>query len=317
MKFFLLAFAMPWFALACQSASSLPADPVAASMEGKSQERSVARSSQKAALSSDRQGGFVGVVLAGNSVDVVPAFGGKISKVHVRVGDRVEANQRLVSLDDTHARQALAVAQASLRAAQAARFQAGAGAREARKRAARRQQYADVLSLEEVESTQFSSVKAQASRSQASAEVTRQLALIAQLETKVAEAEVRAPFAGVVSLRYVDPGATAKQGQPVVHVINTQELRLRFAVPGDCKATFVAGDRIRVELEGVEGEAVFATLGQVAPALEPSTKMYMHQAMIEVPARLAEQVRAGQVGRVRLLDSQDSSAATTMALRRL
>lgn len=83
------------------------------------------------------------------------------------------------------------------------------------------------------------------------------------LEAVEAYAQVRAPFAGVVTKRFVDPGAFVAPGAPVVAIEDASRLRLSVTVAPGAATALVAGAR----LDGtIEGRPASATIEGVAAA---------------------------------------------------
>lgn len=96
-------------------------------------------------------------------------------------------------------------------------------------------------------------------------------AALKRLETLLAYAEVRAPFDGVVTERFVDPGALVQQG-PVVHVVDVSKVRVVVDVP-EPEARFVkAGAAAEVALPALPGKPFAAAVGRTAETLDPSTR---------------------------------------------
>ncbi len=163
-----------------------------------------------------------------------------VTRVHVQVGDMVREGQLLVSLDvrDVDAR----ASQASGGLAAAEAMLADAEVQTARMRAL----FAD-------------SAAPKAQLDAAEAGLARAKAAVASARGGVAEAaavrdygSVSAPFNGVVSQRFVDPGAFAAPGAPLVTVLQSQTLRVSALVPPDDARTISRGATVAVVIEGAE-----------------------------------------------------------------
>jgi RND family efflux transporter MFP subunit len=238
------------------------------------------------------------VVVARQAVDVTAELRAKVAAIHVAVGDRISAGDPIATLDDESIRGEIKVAKARLNAARADLSRASAEANEARQRYERRQEFEDVVPAEEVESAGFSTKKARATQSRASADVAHEKALIAQLELKLEDARITAPFSGKVAVRYVDPGTTVEFGQPILRVIDDGGLSIKFAVPASDVGALAVGQILDVSLEGIL-RSVPATIRHVSPELEPSTRMFFAEGELAIPADLIDDIHAGQVGRAR------------------
>jgi RND family efflux transporter MFP subunit len=77
----------------------------------------------------------------------------------------------------------------------------------------------------------------------------------AELDAVGAYAEIRAPFAGTVTKRFVDPGAFASPGAPVAEVQDASRLRISVSVPAEVAVSLKRGDRVDAEVEGSPASA--------------------------------------------------------------
>lgn len=103
---------------------------------------------------------------------------------------------------------------------------------------------------------------------------------IEEIDTMLDYATLRAPFAGVVTSRNVDPGdfvsgstATGGDGQrPLFHVEQQSRLRVRVAVPERDAADVNAGDPVALACDALPGPPLTAVVSRVARRLDPSTR---------------------------------------------
>jgi RND family efflux transporter MFP subunit len=99
-------------------------------------------------------------------------------------------------------------------------------------------------------------------------------AVAAELEASAAYAEVRAPFDGIVTHRFVDVGAFAAPGAPLLTVEASDRLRVSAAIPAALARGMAKGNRIQARLEGVAAEA---TIEGVVPS---GGNLYMVNAIV-------------------------------------
>lgn len=176
---------------------------------------------------------------------------GTVMAVLVQEGDRVRAGQPLVRLDarDVEARSAQVAA--GIRQADAMRAEAQQQAVRIRglygDSAATRQQ------LEQVESA-LARAEAGAAQARASA---------AEVGALKDYAVVRAPFDGIVAERFVDPGAFAAPGAPLIRVLQGTRLRLTATVTPTLAARVRRGQWLDATIEGA---SVRARVEGVVPA---------------------------------------------------
>ena len=225
---------------------------------------------------------FLGVVLSGETADLAPKVDGRIESVLVRPGDRIRRGAVLARLDRRQMRRSVAVARAELQ--------------EAEQRLARRVPLAKgegIISPEELSSTRM--------------QVLDQRSKLNDLEHALAEAEIRAPFDGVVAARFYDPGALTQGGRPILRVISSSVPRVRFAIPEAQASAIKVGGKVSVLIDGVE-EPVRAEVESVSPEVDAAARMIFAQARLDVPS-LRDELRSGQVAHVEPADDEHTMAS--------
>lgn len=105
---------------------------------------------------------------------------------------------------------------------------------------------------------------AEAGLARAEAGVRAAKAALAELDAVASYGEIRAPFAGVVSRRFVDPGAFVAPGAPMLTVDRLGDLRISVTVPvagvagltpGRTVIAVIEGDTATAKIEGVARES--------------------------------------------------------------
>jgi len=246
--------------------------------------------------------GYVGVLLSGGAVDISPQSDGLLVKVYVRLGDRVERGGLIARLDDRAVRRDLAMAQATLQAAQAKTGKARLDQQNAQSKVQRREGSPDLVSQEDLETAKHNVLAGKAQVEISEAEVAEQRARVRQLTERLAAAEIRASFPGHVALRYVDQGTTVRAGQPLVRLLSDQDFRVRFAVPPEASAAVTVGRAFRFRVDSKGG--VPGAISHVAHEIDTAAQMIFVEGTLRVSEGLRETLRAGQVGRVVLDDTQ-------------
>ena len=85
------------------------------------------------------------------------------------------------------------------------------------------------------------------------------------------DAEIRAPFAGVIEQRYVAPGAYVQVGQPVVALVKVNPWRFRACVPEREAVAVRLGQRVSIRIEGEQHE-LDAMIARISPSVELSSR---------------------------------------------
>lgn len=231
--------------------------------------------------------GFLGLIIAPETVDVTSQLEGRLTGIGVRAGDRVVEGAILAKLDTRSARHELSIAAAELATAVTERDRSKLELAQAEEHLARRQSVVELpsgtvstVSDEELSASRYSQKIAAVKVAAATANVSSKAAHLAQLRQLLAEGAVRAPFGGTVAMRYADVGSLIKKGAPIVRLIEDGELRVRFAIPEEQADVLAGGDRVRIDA----GELALAgVVEKINPEVDVAARMIFAEASIEVP----------------------------------
>lgn len=168
---------------------------------------------------------------------------GSVVAVPVHEGDRVAAGQLLVRLDARDLDAKRAQVEAGL--AEASAVYNDATVQTGRIRAL----YADSAA------TKAQLDQAETGLARATAAVASARAMAAELAATASYAEVRAPFAGVVTHRFVDPGSFAAPGAPLVTVEDAATLRVTVSAAPDAVRGLKAGTTVTALIGDVSADA--------------------------------------------------------------
>lgn len=166
-----------------------------------------------------------------------------VTSIHVEVGDRVAAGQLLARLEDADAR--LDVAAAEPKAETAA------------------------SNLRRVEELRKSGAVSEAEREDAQFESRTAQAALEKARLNLSRTEIRAPFAGVISRRYVRVGDVVDDKTPLFRVTALAPLRARLLVPESDVAFFTVG--APVAISAADGTAGTARVIIVGPTIDPGS----------------------------------------------
>jgi RND family efflux transporter MFP subunit len=241
---------------------------------------------------------FLGVILARSSVDVAARFEGRLRAVHVRLGDSVPSGGPIASLDVPSLRYDLRMAEAALQTAEAEQERVNVELAEAAERFARRKALsAEALtSGEDLASARYQHKLAEARLSAVRAQLAEKRAHVEQLRQSNADAEIRAPFEGIVAARYVDPGANVTSATPIVRLISAGDLFVRFAVPEEKAATLAVGLPVRVGASD-DRVSLCGNIAKVSPEIDAASRMVIVEARLDTPPAGAP-VLSGEMARV-------------------
>lgn len=212
----------------------------------------------------------------------VEVAGLRVANVLVEPGDKVVAGQALVELDrrtlDVQARQA----EASLAQARA----------NAELAISQEKRGASLLDRNLISTNDFEVLRA--NRSKAEAQVVSAEAERDASRLRLGFATLRAPDAGVISARNVQPGQIVSGGGELLRLIRRGRLEWRAEVSENDLTRIKVG--ATVDLRGPSGDVVTGIIRAVSPSIDPQTRTALVYADLEKPGAL----RAGMFAEGRL-----------------
>ena len=212
---------------------------------------------------------------------------GRVTQVFVQPGDVVRAGQVLVTIHShelTDARNTLAQARAgAAEAASAATVSAAALARSERLYAAK------AGSLAELERARNAQVAADEGKRRAAAELERAREIVDHLHSDapvgrgVEEEDVliRAPFAGVVVAREVQPGTVVLPGASLVTVSRAGTVLLSMRLPEAALGAASVGSQVAFTVPAYPGRTFAARVRRVSPMLDSMSRTAEVHATVE------------------------------------
>jgi RND family efflux transporter MFP subunit len=226
-----------------------------------------------------------GEIRASRKSTIASEGAGLVREFPVNEGDRIPAGEVLARLDDTRIKLEIAVHAATLDAARATVAERDAIiAREERNLDLLRRAAAaggtNPRELADAESA-LAVARAQATQARAAAVVIEQQGAI--LNDRLADLVVRAPFAGVVTMRHSEEGAWIAEGGAVVDLLAADELEAWFEVPQELYGSAVAlaseaakdaSRPVPVAIESATGAPVTALALRVVPEIDPRSRTF-------------------------------------------
>jgi membrane fusion protein (multidrug efflux system) len=186
-----------------------------------------------------------GTVRANEEVEIVSEISGKISDFHFKEGSAVAAGQLLLKIDDS---ELLADRQRALYRVELAE-----------RAEARQQQLLDdgVISSETYDV--------------ALGELNVLRAELQLIEAQLLKTEIRAPFSGIIGLRWVSPGSYLSPQTRIASLNDLDPVKLDFSVPERYSALMKVGDEMSFRVEGFE-RAFPGTIYAIEPSVDAATR---------------------------------------------
>ncbi len=203
---------------------------------------------------------------------------GYVSKVNVDFGDKVKAGELLATLE-------VPELQAELASAQAARQKAEADFTNAHLIYSRlqtvNQEHPNLVAQQELDTALANDLTATAAIAAAKASFEK-------FQDMVSYTQIVAPFDGVVTHRYADPGtliqagtASDTQALPLVRVSDNYRLRLDFPVTVDYVREIQVGAPVEVRVDSLGGKTFTGTISRFTRQVDDNTRTMITE--IEVP----------------------------------
>lgn len=194
----------------------------------------------------------IGRLVARQSGVVAALAPGAVAEMRVDVGDRLEAGDVLAVLVTD-----VLEAERDLKAAEVAAYVARLATARAEFKQSR-QELARIEKLRESKSAAFSKARYEDVRedvamgeglvSESQAQLAGARASLRLAEINLYNAEIRAPYPGVVTLRHTTPGAYLNVGEPVVTLVNDADMEIEADVPAQRIAGLKPGTAVDFEL---------------------------------------------------------------------
>lgn len=110
-------------------------------------------------------------------------------------------------------------------------------------------------------------------------------AAVSQIDARLRQMQIRAPFPGEVGLRRVNPGQYLNPGDPIATLTALDRLYVEFSVPQQELARLKAGSTVRVRSDAFPGREFAARVNAVEPKIDPETRNVTVQALLPNPGR--------------------------------
>jgi RND family efflux transporter MFP subunit len=217
-----------------------------------------------------------GTIRANQQATLYAKVGGYLKSLSVDKGDKVQAGQALGEIEVPELMAELARYKAELVRAEA---EVKVAEIESSRLAKAQKQASDLVLPQAVDNAQGRLAMATAAIEMARANLER-------TDTLLRYAKVTAPFAGIVTARFVDPGAfipaatsgSAAQTAAIVTVADFNTVRAQVALP-EAEAAFAqVGQPMKLTVEGLAGKVFPAQISRMSYALDEATKTMLVEA---------------------------------------
>ena len=113
---------------------------------------------------------------------------------------------------------------------------------------------------------------AQTEVDQLTATIATQQSQVALAEANLLRARVTAPFAGTVASRAIEPGQIVNPGTTMLSIVDLSTVRVEVIAALKDSARIVAGQSVRLSVQGMEGQQFTGVVDRVSPVAEAGTR---------------------------------------------
>jgi len=250
----------------------------------------------------------VGSLTADDEVVISSEVDGRVTDVHVGMGDRVEKGEVLVevepaelelaveqqkaALDQVRARLGLNDGETTLQdireAATVKRAAADLADAEQKFARARELHEQGLLPRQGFEETEARSKTAQANYDLALQEVRNLLATLKQYtvngelaEKKLRDTRIRAPFSGFVKGKDVSAGQYLRVQAPVVTLVNIDWVKASLHIPEKMAAWIRVGQTVTISVDAYAERKFTGRISRINPSVDPETRAFTALARVE------------------------------------
>ena len=228
----------------------------------------------------------LGRVVPNQSGIVATRIAERIEKLAVKIGDRVEKGAILARLSSDQLKNQLILKEAELRRAQAKKENYNADLKKTKQARQR------ILALRG--STAFRQDRDQDSQrdlematstlKEAEAEVASARAVLNMNKQFLRDAVIRAPYPGIVIATHIVPGSYTRIGDPIVTILNDDDLEIEADIPTVRALTLAPGVRAQGRLQN--GIQFYASLRVVIPQENMQTRTLAARFTIETQQKI-------------------------------
>jgi len=121
---------------------------------------------------------------------------------------------------------------------------------------------------------------------QRKAEVDQARAAVKQLDARIQQKTIRAPFSGQIGIRRINPGQYLNAGDAIATLTQLEPLYLNFTLPQQELSKLKVGASVRVSVDSAPDRLFQAKVSSIEPRINGETRNAVVQAQLPNPDRL-------------------------------
>jgi RND family efflux transporter MFP subunit len=223
----------------------------------------------------------VGTIRAVHETTIGSKLLARVVEVHLKAGQKVEAGDVLIRLDDTDLRAKLQQAKAAVASAEAVHRQAASDER----------RYAELVKSRAVSQQAYD--QAVATMQSAEADLHRAQAAVNEVQATLDWATIRSPIDGTVIDKKVEAGDMVTPGQMLVTLFDPKHMQLVASVRESLRDHLQVGQSIGVQVEGLPKQCS-GTVSEIVPEAQSASRSFQ----VKVLGPCPEGIYSGMFGRI-------------------
>ncbi len=232
---------------------------------------------------------------------------GTVTSVRVKEGDKVNAGDVLMTIDNRDTAQRVTAAEAAFNEAQSARQAAGEQRSLADVTYRRFKNLYDekVISRQEFDQIEMQKKVADAEFNRMSQSVERAKANLQEARVHDGFTQVRAPVSGIVTEKKIEAGSLATPGMPLYTVEDTSQFKIEAAIDEGLIKKVSPGMPAYVLFDKT-GEKVNGRITKVVPSIDPASRTFLVEVTLQ-----DRSLRTGSYGKVLIPQGKKGSPPHT------
>jgi RND family efflux transporter MFP subunit len=211
---------------------------------------------------------MAGTLKANQESDLAANASGRVMRTTVERGSYVRTGQTIAQLDVRVAALSASEAEANVETAQTQRASAA-------QECAR---YKGLLERGAISAQDYDRQTTSCKTSTSAAAAAESRAALAR--QTLSDGTVRAPFAGLVSERYVSVGEYVSPSTKVAHIVDIDPLRLELTIPEQNMGAVREGQQVSFQVGAFPGRSFSGTVHYIGPAVRATTRDLVFEAMV-------------------------------------
>ncbi|MCC2618102.1 efflux RND transporter periplasmic adaptor subunit [Aestuariibacter halophilus] len=203
----------------------------------------------------------------------------RITAINVRAGDRVNAGDVLITLENDGLLAQKAQASARIEAVQSSLQEAQAN----------QQRISRLREQGLASASEQDSVNATASRLSAELDAARQQ--LSEVDNALEYSQIRAPIAGVVIDRLAEPGNMATPGNPLLSLYNPRSLQVQANVRESLAVQLQKGQTLEVHVDAI-AQTINADIVEIVPAADLAARSFLIKLSLPEQSQLKQGMSA-------------------------